>query len=78
MEVIPPVMIRGRTTMVILGHGVTVAAHHLTLEARPGDAQGQADPAAARADLLRRHHLPLLQGAVAPEVTEPRVTGHST
>ena len=41
MEVIPPVMTRGRTTMVILGHVVTVAANHLILEARPEDARGQ-------------------------------------
>ena len=32
MEVIPPVMIRGRTTMVILGHEVEVAANHPNLK----------------------------------------------
>ena len=78
MEVIPPAVTRGRTTMVILGHGVMVAANHLNLEARPEDARGQAAPAAARADLLRRHHLPLLQRAVAPEAMEPRTTIRST
>ena len=78
MEVIPPAVTRGRTTMVILGHVVMVAANHLTHEARPEVAKGQEGPVAARVGLLRRHHLPLLQGAVAPEVMEPRTTTRGT
>ena len=78
MEVTPPVMIRGRTTMVILGHEVEVAANHPNLKVRPEAAKGQVAPVAAQTDLLRRHHLPLLQGAVAPEVMEPRATGRNT
>ena len=78
MEVIPPVMTRGRTIMVILGHEVEVAANHPNPKVRLGAVEGQEAPVAAPMDLLRRHHLPLLQGAVAPGVMVPRATGHST
>ena len=78
MEVIPPVVTRGRTTTVILGHVAMVAESHLIREVRPEVAKGQAGPVAARVGLLRRHQPPHPQGAVAPEVMEPRATGRST
>ena len=78
MEADPRTVTRGRTTMVILG---LVGMEDRVLRsrvARLAVAKGLADPGAVRAGLLRRHHLPLLQGAAALEAMGPRATGRNT
>ena len=71
-------MTRGRTTALILGLAGMADKILRTRVVRLAVAKGLVDPGAVRAGLLRRHHLPLLQGAEAPEAMEPRATGRST
>ena len=78
MEVTPRAVTRGRTMALILGQvgmGDEILRTHVV---RPVVAKGLVDLAAVRAGLLLRHHLPLLQGAEALEVMEPRATGRNT
>ena len=78
MEVIPRAVTRGRTMALILGQvgmGGEILRTHVV---RPVVAKGLVDLEAVRAGLLLRHHLPLLQGAEALEVMEPRATGRNT
>ena len=78
MEVVPRAVTRGRTMALILGQVGMADEIRRTHVVRPVVARGLVDLAAARAGLLLRHHLPLLQGAEAPEAMEPRATGRST